>query len=67
MTLVENLKEVLKQNVVVAEEISKVKKYIEASEKYEILVKSGLTTKRGNNLLSREKINVSQVRFNLNR
>tara|TARA_R110002049_G_scaffold101964_3_gene247256 strand:+ start:18692 stop:18892 length:201 start_codon:yes stop_codon:yes gene_type:complete len=65
MNTTEDLKEVLKKNVIDVKDISKVKEYIEASKKYESLIASGLTTKRGNNLLSRDKVNISQVRFNV--
>lgn len=65
MSTTADLKEVLKQNVVVAKDISKVKEYIEASKKYESLIALGLTSKRGNNLLSRDKVNIAQIRFNV--
>jgi hypothetical protein len=65
MTTTEDLKEVLKKNVIDANDVSKVKEYIEASKKYESLIALGLTSKRGNNLLSRDKVNISQTRFNV--
>lgn len=49
------LKKVLSTNEIRGEEISEVKKYIEATEIYEALVSSGLATKRGNNLLPPDK------------
>ena len=52
---IEDLKKVLVEKEINKDNISEVKKYIEASKLYESLVSSGLATKRGNNLLPPDK------------
>jgi hypothetical protein len=61
----EKLSKVLQENVIKSEDISIVKGYIEASNKYDILVNSGLATKRGNNLLSKDKVYTNSAKFNV--
>jgi hypothetical protein len=51
----DKLEQALKENKVSLNEFSNVKKYIEASRLYESMIVSGMTTPRGNNLLSRDK------------
>ncbi len=55
MSTTEDLKKILIEKEIKGNEISQVKKYLEASELYESLVSSGLATKRGNNLLPPDK------------
>ena len=54
-SLTEEVKQILKEKEIKKEDISQVKKYIEASKLYESLVSSGLATRRGNNLLPPDK------------
>lgn len=55
---------ILKENKVTGEDISRVKGYLEASKLYDSLIESGLATKRGNNLLPRDKAHLSGIGFN---
>lgn len=55
---------VLKENKVSGDELSRVKGYLEASKLYDSLIESGLATKRGNNLLPRDKAHLFAVGFN---
>ncbi|MDC6362192.1 MULTISPECIES: hypothetical protein [Flavobacteriaceae] len=54
-SITEDLKSVLNEKEIKGDDISEVKKYLEASKLYESLVSSGLATKRGNNLLPPDK------------
>ncbi|MFD2541362.1 hypothetical protein ACFSSB_03460 [Lacinutrix gracilariae] len=60
----DKLDKVLKENKVSVNEISNVKKYLEASKLYDSLVLSGVAKPRGNNLLSRDKAFNSNISFN---
>jgi hypothetical protein len=64
MSVTKNLREVLKENKIDQKDYTMVKEFIEASKFYENLVKSGITKKRGNNLLPRDKTYRPNVRFN---
>lgn len=65
MNIIEDIQEVLKENIIKAEDVSKIKGYIEASKLYDSLVESGIANKRGNNLLSKDKTHSTSVRFNI--
>lgn len=60
----EDLKKVLKEKEIHQENISEVKKYLEASKLYESLVSSGLATKRGNNLLPPDRTYRFSIKIN---
>lgn len=62
--ITDKLDKVLRDNKVTVEEISNVKKYIEASKLYDSLISSGFAKPRGNNLLSRDKVFNSNISFN---
>lgn len=61
----ERLAKILQDNVIKSGDISMVKGYIEASNRYDNLVSSGLATKRGNNLLSKDKVYNNFPKFNV--
>jgi len=65
MDITEDIREVLSNNTIKSEDVSKVKEYLEASKIYDSLIESGMATKRGNNLLSRDKAYSPSVRFNV--
>lgn len=64
MSVTKDIVDVLNNNTIKSEDISKVKEYLEALKTYDSLIKSGVTTKRGNNLLPRDKTYSPNIRFN---
>jgi len=60
----DDLKQVLQENNVKGSQISEIKGYLEALKLYESLIESGLAKKRGNNLLSKDKVYLARTSFN---
>ena len=65
MDIIENIKEVLRDNTLQSKDISKIKGYIEVSKLYDSLVESGITSRRGNHLASKDKTHQPNIRFNV--
>ncbi|WP_420321230.1 hypothetical protein [Flagellimonas sp.] len=61
----DELSVILKQKKVNQKNISTVKKYLKASKMYDSLIESGLTSKRGNNLMSRNEAYTQKIKFNI--